>query len=195
MSARELTARSLDAVVMPLGGFGTIMADPPWRYKGRMVVTGNNAGYPGRYEDSGTDYPTMSIEEIAALPVARLRNTAGSHLYLWTTKDHLEYAWGIARKWGYEPKNVLVWCKKPKGMIGFGAFSTCTEFVLFAACGEKACHIGRSERTWWEWPRTGKHSEKPAGFLDVVEAVSPTPRLEMFARERRLGWQGWGNEA
>jgi N6-adenosine-specific RNA methylase IME4 len=137
----------------------------------------------------------MSIQKIADLPVARLRNTAGSHLYLWTTNTHLEHAWDIARKWGYEPKQLLTWCKKPKGMIGFGAFSPCTEFCLFAACGARAAHIGRSERTWWEWPRTTKHSQKPIAFFDIIEAVSPPPRLEMFARARRLGWDAWGNEA
>jgi len=186
---------SLDRVVMPHGGYRTIVADPPWRYDGRLPVTGNAPGRTRQHGSSGTDYPTMSIKEIAEMPVTRLRNTDGSHLYLWTTNTHLEHAWNIARKWGFEPKQLLTWCKKPKGMIGFGAYSPCTEFCLFAACGARAAHIGRSERTWWEWPRTTKHSQKPAGFFDIIEAVSPTPRLEMFARARRLGWDAWGNEA
>lgn len=174
--------------------FKTIVADPPWRYKSRMLVTGNCAGYPGKYEDSGTDYPTMSIEEITALPVRELADETGCHLYMWTTKDHLEYSWDIARAWGFVPKQVLVWCKPPKGMIGFGTFSGCTEFVLFAASGERAIHHNRCERTWWEWPRSA-HSAKPEAFQDVVESVSPGPYLEMFARRERLGWATWGNEA
>lgn len=52
----------------------------------------------------------------------------------------------------------------------------------------------RCDTRWWEWPR-GKHSEKPEAFLDLVERVSPAPRLEMFARRNRLGWDTWGNEA
>ena len=52
----------------------------------------------------------------------------------------------------------------------------------------------RCDTRWWLWPR-GKHSEKPEAFLDVVESVSPAPRLEMFARRNRLGWDTWGNEA
>ena len=52
----------------------------------------------------------------------------------------------------------------------------------------------REPRSWWEWPR-GRHSEKPDAFLDMVERISPAPRLELFARDQRLGWASWGNEA
>jgi N6-adenosine-specific RNA methylase IME4 len=159
-----------------------------------MAVTGNAPGRTKQNGRSGTDYQTMSIEEIAALEVRDLIAPTGTHLYLWTTNTHLEHAWGIARAWGFTPKQLLTWCKKPKGMIGFGAFSPCTEFCLFAAAVERAIHRGRCDRTWWEWPRTIKHSAKPVQFFDVVESVSPGPYLEMFARKNRLGWDAWGNE-
>jgi N6-adenosine-specific RNA methylase IME4 len=68
-----------------------------------------------------------------------------------------------------------------------------TEFVVFAGRGNLPS-TGRSDRQWWEWAR-GKHSAKPEAFLDIVEHVSPAPRLEMFARRQRLGWDTWGNEA
>lgn len=68
-----------------------------------------------------------------------------------------------------------------------------TEFVLFCRRGSlKASQ--RIDRQWFEWPR-GEHSAKPEAFLDMVEAVSPAPRLELFARRNRLGWDTWGNEA
>jgi N6-adenosine-specific RNA methylase IME4 len=47
---------------------------------------------------------------------------------------------------------------------------------------------------WFAWPR-GQHSEKPEAFYDLVDRVSPGPRLELFARSQRLGWDTWGNEA
>lgn len=136
----------------------------------------------------------MTVEEIAAMPVRDKLHADGSHVYLWTTNTHLEHAWTVMRAWGATPKQVLVWAKRPKGMIGFGAYSPCTEFVLFGYSGKRACHNARSERTWWEWPRTTKHSEKPQGFFDVVERVSPGPRLELFARRQRAGWCVWGDE-
>lgn len=42
--------------------------------------------------------------------------------------------------------------------------------------------------------KRSRHSAKPLAFYDLVERVSPAPRLELFAREKRLGWDSWGNE-
>jgi N6-adenosine-specific RNA methylase IME4 len=177
--------------------YRTIVADPPWRYKTTMAVTGNAPGRTPQHGRSGAEveYPTMSIEEIAALPVGEWTDPAGAHLYLWTTNTHVEHAFSVARAWGFTPKNLLTWCKKPKGMIGFGAFSQSTEFILFAANGKRAIHQGRSNTTWFEWPRVIRHSAKPEGLIDIVERVSPGPYLEMFARRPRIGWDLWGNEA
>lgn len=44
-----------------------------------------------------------------------------------------------------------------------------------------------------EAPR-GRHSEKPEEAYRRIERVSPGPRLEMFARAPRDGWDVWGNE-
>jgi N6-adenosine-specific RNA methylase IME4 len=51
----------------------------------------------------------------------------------------------------------------------------------------------KCDTRWWTWPR-GKHSAKPEAFQDIVESMSPAPRLELFARRKRLGWDSWGNE-
>lgn len=177
----------------PCSAFRCIVADPPWRYKTTMAVTGNAPGRTRQNGRSKTDYPTMTLDEIEALPVKKLADPTGCHLYLWTTNTHVEYVWRIARSWGFEPKNLLTWCKPPKGMIGFGTFSGCTEFVLYAQMGPTV-KIGRCERTWWEWSRSLRHSAKPEPFFDVVEKVSPGPYLELFARRKRPGWASWGNE-
>lgn len=159
-----------------------------------MAVTGNAPGRTKQTGRSGTEYPTMTIGEISRLDVPSLVSPLGCHLYLWTTNTHLEHSWSVARAWGFEPKQVLTWCKKPKGMIGFGAFSPCTEFILYAATKGKSIFQSRCERTWFEWPRTTTHSAKPQQLFEIVEQISPGPRLEMFARQERLGWDRWGNE-
>ncbi len=173
--------------------YGTIVADPPWRYASTTVVTGNAPGRTRYMRRSGLPYSTMSTDEIAGLPVADLSHPAGADLYLWTTNTHVEHAWRIVRAWGFTPKNLLTWCKPPKGMIGFGRFSGATEFVLFAQRGRPGGD-GRCERTWWEWPRS-EHSAKPEAFLDLVEQVSPGPYCELFARRARFGWDYWGDES
>jgi N6-adenosine-specific RNA methylase IME4 len=133
----------------------------------------------------------MTLDEIAALPVARLAEDA-AHLYLWTTNGYLERAFEIARGWGFTPSTTLTWCKPPKGIGLGGAYSLTTEFCIFARRGSLAAN--RVDSSWWLWHRN-RHSQKPEAFLDIVEQVSPGPYLEMFARRNRLGWDTWGNEA
>ena len=140
-------------------------------------------------------YPTMTLKQIEALPVGRLAEDS-AHLYLWTTQKFLRDSYGVVEAWGFRPSaTVLTWCKEPFG-LGMGrVFGSATEFVLFGWRGE-APPRGRPavNRNWFTWPR-GKHSQKPEAFLDLVEAVSPGPYLELFARRNRLGWDTWGNES
>jgi N6-adenosine-specific RNA methylase IME4 len=165
----------------------TIVADPPWRYRGTMI------GHIGHREArSAVPYQTMSTDEIAALPIAELADR-DAHLYLWTTNTHLPAAWGIVRAWGFDYSTTLVWNKTPRGLIGGATYNICTEFVLFCRRGALPA-LTRTDRNWWEWPRS-LHSTKPEAFIDMVECVSPPPRLELFARRNRLGWDTWGNEA
>ncbi len=179
--------------------YRTIVADPPWTQKG-----GPTQGREGWLDSGGPTrdlpYPTMTVEEIAALPVRELRDPGGCHLYLWTTNRYLRDAFDVVLAWGFRPSTTLVWCKAPMGGGLGGAFGISTEYVIFARAG-RLRHLGRVTGTWFQWKRPyrsdGKpdHSAKPGAFFDVVESVSPGPYLEMFARRQRLGWDSWGNEA
>lgn len=172
--------------------YSTIVADPPWTMVSGGATTraatgewliGNGA------RRKAFPYSTMSNDEITALPVAELA-AQDAHLYLWTTNQHIEATYGIARAWGFRPVKPLVWCKPPHGFMG-RPFVSSAEFVLFCRRGSLSA-IGDAGRQWWEWPR-GEHSEKPAAFLDIVERVSPGPYVELFARAPRLGWDSWGH--
>lgn len=135
----------------------------------------------------------LSVEEIAALPVADLA-AQSAHLYLWMINRHIEAAYRVARAWGFKPSQLLVWAKTPRGLGAGGHYVSTTEFVLFARRGVEGSNpIRRSDSTWWNWKRpedgTGPcHSRKPDGFLDLVEQVSPGPYAELFARRARFGW-------
>lgn len=169
--------------------FKTIVADPPWettRLKGTL--------YPGATDTAplkmvALDYPTMSIEEICALPVRDLAED-DAHLYLWTTQSFLRRTYEVLDAWGFRQGAILVWAKPPKGVCG--TYVCSVEFCIFARRGSleaKRRQIG----TCYQWPRS-HHSAKPESFLDMVESVSPGPYLEMFARRNRLGRATWGNE-
>jgi N6-adenosine-specific RNA methylase IME4 len=170
--------------------YATIVADPPWHYDRTGLTfhdpeSGDFTGHP-------LPYGTMTVEEIAALPVSDISHT-DAHLYLWTTQRYLHAAHDIARVWGFAPAKLLVWCKPPTGFSMGGAWGNACEFVVYARRGNLPTQA-RIPRDWWEWPRTA-HSAKPEAFIDLVEQVSPGPYVELFARRARFGWDYWGNES
>jgi N6-adenosine-specific RNA methylase IME4 len=165
--------------------YRTIVADPPWDVGRGPEWASNGASRP-------LTYPTMSVEEIAALAVRELADNR-AHLYLWTINAYVEEAHEIARIWGFKPSTLLVWAKPPNGLGLGGTYSLTTEYVLFARRGVLPA-TDRLDTTWWNWPR-GKHSAKPEAFIDMVERVSPAPRIELFARRARFGWDYWGSES
>lgn len=171
--------------------YRTIVADPPWEY-GKSRGFSWRAGRPSGERGPMLTYPTMTVEEVAGLPVADIA-AADAHLYLWTTQRYLWDSRDVVRAWGFEPSCVLTWCKPPTGFSLGGTFGKASEFCVYARRGRLKA-LTRTNRDWWEWSRT-EHSAKPEAFLDVVEAVSPGPRVELFARRQRLGWDTWGDEA
>ena len=166
--------------------YRTIVADPPWHVGRGPEWASNGASRP-------LTYPTMTVAEISALPVADLAHRGGAHLYLWTINAYLERTYDVARAWGFKPSTLLTWCKPPRGLGLGGTYSLTTEHVLFCRRGVGALRRHK-DSTWYGWPRSA-HSVKPEAFLDMVERVSPGPRVELFARRDRLGWDTWGNEA
>lgn len=164
---------------LPPDTFRTIVADPPWPY--------GNTATRGSAEDH---YPTMSMDELAALDVAGLADDS-AHLYLWVTNGFLREGFDLIDAWGFVYKACLTWVKPQMGLGNY--FRGATEHVLFAVRGRLPT-LSRSTVNWFE-ARRGRHSAKPDTFYDLVETSSPGPYLELFARRQRLGWSSWGNEA
>jgi N6-adenosine-specific RNA methylase IME4 len=182
--------------------YRTIVADPPWPQPDSGARTQSTKGnWRGKWLGyiSEIPYSTMTLAEIRALPVADLA-APDCHLYMWTTNRFLRESFSVLDAWGFKFSTVLVWCKAPMGIGLGGAFTLTNEFVLYARRGSLP-PLQRQDSTWWQFKRPYNenggpaHSKKPEGFLDVVEQVSPAPRLEMFARRNRLGWDTWGDEA
>lgn len=172
--------------------YRTVVADPPWMVHQPPMRYETGVAPPKGEPNRALPYPTMTVGEIERLPVGELA-ADDAHLYLWTINRYVEAAYDVARAWDFEPSTLLTWCKSPMGLGPGGAYALTSEFCLFARRG-KGAFVQRHESTWWHWPR-GRHSAKPEAFLDIVEQVSPAPRLEMFARRDRLGWDTWGNES
>ena len=177
--------RLLDLV----GEFSTIVADPPWKYG----AWGTPSDRPNQTQVRPMPYPTMSVDEIAALPVARLA-AANCELYLWATQKYLPDAFRVMAAWGFKYCQTLTWCKTPRGTGQGGIFCPTTEFLLLGRKGKMPVKK-RVDTTWWNVKRPhNSHSTKPEHFQDVIETVTNEPRLELFARRKRPNWTTWGNE-
>lgn len=173
--------------------FACILADPPWQFVNR---TGKMAPEHRRL----ARYGTMDLERISALPVARIAAPA-AHLYLWIPNALLPEGLRVMRAWGFAYKSNIVWHKvrKDGGSDGRGVgfyFRNVTELVLFGVRGKRARTLapGRRQVNLLA-TRKREHSRKPDELYDIVEACSPGPRIELFARGLRQGWQAWGNQA
>jgi len=181
---------SLDA----LGGvaFGTVLADPPWRFQNR---TGKVAPEHRRL----SRYDTMAWEDIAAIGVAGVM-AEQSHCYLWVPNALVAEGLRVMEAWGFTYKAMIVWAKRRKdgGPDGRGVgfyFRNVTEPVLFGVRGRlRTAGPARRQVNLIE-SRKREHSRKPEELYPVIEACSPGPRLELFARYPRLGWTSWGHEA
>ena len=186
---REYSADQLMA--LNPGGFATILADPPWRFHNR---TGKMAPEHKRLRR----YETMSMQEIIELPIAHIAR-ASAHLYLWVPNALLLEGLKVMERWGFTYKTNIVWHKirKDGGPDGRGVgfyFRNVTELVLFGVRGSlRTLSPGRRQVNIIKTQKR-EHSRKPDELHDIIEACSPRPYLELFARHHREGWTQLGDE-
>ena len=142
----------------------------------------------------------MTLEDICALPIEGLAADP-AHLYLWVPNALLPEGLKVMQAWGFTYKSNLIWHKirKDGGSDGRGVgfyFRNVTEIILFGVRGKNARtgEAGRRQVNMIE-SRKREHSRKPDEQYSIIETCSPSPRLELFARGKRRGWQTWGNQA
>ena len=168
--AEELNAKP---PAFPTGPFQVIEVDPPWRHE-----SGNSL-----------PYPTMSIEDIKALPVVEIADK-NAILWLWTTNAHLRIAFEVVEAWGFEYRNILTWVKNNMGTGEW--LRGQTEHCILAVRG-KPIFLGGKYSTVLAAKRR-EHSRKPEEFYKLVEATCPGRKVELFSRQQRAGWHVYGND-
>jgi N6-adenosine-specific RNA methylase IME4 len=177
---------------LPPGPFPIIYADPAWSYRGREQF-----GFAG---DVGVSiggaikqYKTMTLADICRLPVSEVTER-DALLFLWVTSPLLEDGLQCLHSWGFEFCTIgFVW---EKGRINPGFYTlSSVELCLVGKQGRIPQPRGsRNERQFLSELR-GEHSAKPDEVRARIERMFPTQRkLEMFARTRAAGWEGWGDE-
>jgi N6-adenosine-specific RNA methylase IME4 len=178
---------------LPLRRYGVIYADPPWRWEAWSRVTGLD------YSPE-SHYPTMDLDAVKALDAASIA-ADDSVLFLWATRPHLANALGVIAAWGFTYKTCFGWTKteadgslRRRG-IGYWAVDN-LELLLLGTKGEPPCPAQGDQWLASIPAPVGRHSEKPEVFYRLIESYFPTlPKIELFARAARPGWDRWGLEA
>jgi len=180
-------------------GYKTIVVDPPWKYgiwgggSGKGKDMRKAQSFKPYTQNLPLPYPTMTIDEIKSLPIARVA-ADNCELYLWTTQKYLPVSFDVLEVWGFKYCQTITWCKKPRGTGQGGVYCPTTEFIVLGRKG-KMPKVKRIDSTWFLTKRpNNSHSKKPEYFQDMIETVSEPPRLEIFARRKRDGWDVFGNE-
>lgn len=175
--------------------FRTILCDPPWPYRIRGPASSKDhrPNSHGAAPSSVERYGGLSIPQISSIRVPSEQN---AHLYLWMTNGFLVEAHEVARAWGFEPKTAITWVKTkhdgtPSMKTGF-YFRGATEHILFCVKGSLRLSGPASPTVFYH--KRLPHSQKPDCVYELIEKNSPGPRLEMFARTTRDGWDRWGNQ-
>jgi N6-adenosine-specific RNA methylase IME4 len=178
----------------PLGPFDVVLADPPWSYYGAQDKWGAAAKF----------YETLADERLRELPVGELLRPTGM-MFLWATSPRLDLAVECIEAWGLHFRGVaFVWVKTTGAGVPIRAQGVrpsitkpTSEFVLVGSpvakgrpmplADEAVCQVVLAPR--------GVHSAKPIEVQQGIERLYPEARrLELFARQRRDGWEAWGDE-
>jgi N6-adenosine-specific RNA methylase IME4 len=181
------------------GGYRVVAADPPWKFKS------NSTDKPGR--NAARHYATMPLADICAMPVKDLV-AKNAILFLWITGPFLSIGahLPLMKAWGFKPSGMgFVWVKlRPRAATLFvieqdlatgGGFTTRknAEFCLIGKRGRSVRECRSIHEVIIE-PRR-EHSRKPEQFYERAEAYAAGPRLELFARQTRPGWDAFGLES
>ena len=165
-----------------LGKFAVLYCDPPWEYE--HVKTESRA--------IENQYPTMSLEKICALPVGDIA-MEDSVLFLWATSPKLLEAFKVLDSWGFTYRTCAVWDKE---IIGMGYyFRQQHELLLVASRGNLPTPEPSSRPSSVIHSRREAHSKKPETVYGIIEKMYPEfSRVELFARQDKVGWKSWGNQ-
>jgi len=160
--------------------FSTVLADPPWPERG--------AGKIKRGADR--HYSLMSVKDIESF-LQNIPFADNCHFYMWVTNNYLYDGLKILDNLGFRYITNIAWIKDRIG-LGF-YFRGQHELLLFAVKG-KTLHPKKRNQSTVISAKRRKHSQKPEEQYTKIEAVSPGPYLEVFARNKREGWEVIGNE-
>ena len=174
--------------------YKTVVIDPPWPIKLAPSMNRFLQGSPLKDE---LEYQTMTEDEIKCFPINDFA-AGDAIIFLWCTNSKLtngrpclQVAFEVLEQWAFKFRSVLTW-QKNSGYAVWQPFRGVTEFILFGTRTHNIPPYGKYTNLF-NWPNR-KHSEKPVGFYQMLRSWSPAPRIDIFARNAHVGFDGWGDE-
>jgi N6-adenosine-specific RNA methylase IME4 len=165
------------------GPYRIVVVDPPWPFEHDDEDPSDRGKRP---------YPTMTLAEIMAVPVASISHD-DAICWLWVTNFDMRQAFQVLDAWDFQLRTILTW---EKDKIGHGAWLRCqTEHCIMAVRGKPIVTLTNQSTLLRAPVRT--HSQKPVEFYDLVESLCPAPRYaDLFSRyQHNSRWDCHGDEA
>ena len=170
---------------LPNKKYQVIYADPPWNI-GSIELD--------KWESPLSDkYPTMTDDEIRELPIKEI-SAENCGLFMWTTHTKLPFSLELLELWGFKYYCIITW-DKGSGWSQHG-FHKRTEFIVFGYKGKITEIINQQGQFIPTMIKENSsiHSRKPHQVYSIIERSTNEPRIELFARFKRQGWDSWGNQ-
>jgi N6-adenosine-specific RNA methylase IME4 len=160
-----------------------IYADPAWSYDNKNVGEKGEGG-------ASHIYDCMTLQEIKDLPINEIADK-DCVLFLWGTIPMLPEALEVLNSWGFKYKTSLFWNKTP--YLGMGYWFRNNVEILLVGVKGKVKAFGSNQANIIHY-KVRQHSSKPPQFYTIIESLGLQPKVELFARTRRQGWDVWGNQ-
>lgn len=172
-------------IPLPERKYSVIVADPPWQYRNKNTGGSMKSG-------SSAKYPTMSLGEICALPIPAICEK-DCVLFLWGTTPLADYPMEVMKRWGFRYKTKIYWHKTQNLGLGYWFRGQVEECLVGIKGNVKAFRLQKPN---FIQSKVRDHSRKPEEFFQLIEPAiqNINPKIELFARQQREGWDSWGNE-
>ncbi|MCJ7633643.1 MT-A70 family methyltransferase [Candidatus Bathyarchaeota archaeon] len=166
--------------------YRTVVIDPPWKLNCNLKNT--------KYYRCGKPMPykLMTDAEILQFPINDFADE-NCDLFIWATHSKVPVAIQCLNQWGFRYHCILTW-DKTNG-IGINGFQRKTELVVYGYRGKMG--ILRTSGHYIPTLFTEKlttHSTKPKVFYKLLSERTLEPRIDIFARQKHIGFDAWGDE-
>ncbi len=202
-----------------MSNFKVVLADPPWSYNDKLRMSDVARSSDDHYKTMGdveiarlstrldvTNHAGTGKEVAHHIAGHRIEDNAV--LFMWTTNSFLldGTSAGLCRVWGFKPKQIITWIKTKLGrednpmsgedlQFGMGHYTRgVTEHIILATKGKCTAMVKRKNIRNVLFAARRAHSQKPNEQYNLIEGLFDGPYLELFAREKRPGWEAWGLE-